>query len=70
MISEAKIHETFPVGNFVIDGYSTPYRLDRNSNVVESIIYNLIIFLLKNEIFLLFITIKGCDGFIKYASKP
>ena len=32
MISEAKIHETFPVGNFVIDGYSTPYRLDRNSN--------------------------------------
>ena len=32
MVSETKIDETFPVGNFVIDGYSTPYRLGRNSN--------------------------------------
>ena len=32
MISKTKIDETFPVGNFVIDDYSTPYKLDRNSN--------------------------------------
>ena len=32
MVSETKIDDTFPVGNFVIDGFSTPYRLDRDSN--------------------------------------
>ena len=32
MVSETKIDYTFPVGNFVIDGFSTPYRLDRDSN--------------------------------------
>ena len=32
MGSETKIDNTFPVGNFVIDGFSTPYRLDRDSN--------------------------------------
>ena len=32
MIAETKIDDNFPVGNFVIDGYSTLYRLDRNSN--------------------------------------
>ena len=31
MISETKIDDSFPIGNFVIDSYSTPYRLDRNS---------------------------------------
>ena len=32
MISETKIDDSFPIGVFVIDGYSTSYRLDRNSN--------------------------------------
>ena len=32
MVSETKIDDSFPVGNFVIDGFSTPYRLDRESN--------------------------------------
>lgn len=32
MISETKIDDEFPIGNFVIDGYNTPYWLDRNSN--------------------------------------
>ena len=32
MVSETKIDDSFPVGNFVIDGFSTPYRLDCDSN--------------------------------------
>ena len=32
MVSETKIDDTFPVGNFVVDGFSTPYWLDRDSN--------------------------------------
>ena len=32
MVSETKIDNSFPVGNFVINGYSTPYRLDRDSS--------------------------------------
>ena len=32
MVSETKIDNSFPVGNFVIDGFSTPYRLHRDSN--------------------------------------
>ena len=27
-----KIDNRFPVGNFITDGFSTPYRLDRDSN--------------------------------------
>ena len=30
LISETKIDETFPNGQFIVDGYSTPIRLDRN----------------------------------------
>ena len=30
-ISETKIDESFPHGNFLIDGFSSPYRLDRDS---------------------------------------
>ena len=30
MISEIKIDESFPKGSFLIEGFSTPYRLDRN----------------------------------------
>ena len=32
MVSETKIDDSFPVGSFVIDGFSTPYRLDHDSN--------------------------------------
>ena len=30
LISETKIDDSFPEGQFVIDGFSKPYRLDRN----------------------------------------
>ena len=32
MVSETKIDNSFPVGNFVVDGFSTPHRLDHDSN--------------------------------------
>ena len=32
MISETKIDASFPVGQFLLNGYSTPFRLDRNAN--------------------------------------
>ena len=32
MISETKLDDTFPEGQFVIDGYKEPIRLDRNQN--------------------------------------
>ena len=30
MISETKIDESFPLGQFKINGFSAPFRLDRN----------------------------------------
>ena len=48
-VSETKIDDSFPVGSFVIDGFRTPYRLDRDSNgggimlyVREDILSNLL----------------------------
>ena len=32
LVSETKNDDSFLNGNFLIDGVSTPYRLDRNSN--------------------------------------
>ena len=32
MTSETKLDESFPIGQFFIDGYSVPFRLDRNEN--------------------------------------
>ena len=32
VITETKLDSTFPISQFMIDGYSTPFRLDRNSN--------------------------------------
>ena len=32
MISETKIDGSFPIANFLIDGFSQPYRIDRNSS--------------------------------------
>ena len=31
MISEIKLDSSFPTGQFVINGYSEPFRIDRNS---------------------------------------
>ena len=32
MISETKLDESFPAGEFYIDGFSTPFRHDRDKN--------------------------------------
>ena len=32
LVSETRVDDSFPNGNFLVDGSSTPYRLDRNSN--------------------------------------
>ena len=32
MISETKIDESFPPSQFMIDGFSMPYRRDRNAH--------------------------------------
>ena len=39
MVSEKKIENNFPVGNFVIDGLGTPYGLGRDSNVGGNLLY-------------------------------
>ena len=39
MISETKLDESFPVGQFLMDGYSVPYRLDRDGNGVGILLY-------------------------------
>ena len=32
MISETKVDYSFPDGRFFLDGFGTPFRLDRNRN--------------------------------------
>ena len=32
LISETKLHSSFPLNQFHIDGFTTPYRLGRNQN--------------------------------------
>ena len=32
MISETKVNDSFPIGNFIIDSFSTPHSSDRDSN--------------------------------------
>ena len=39
LVSEAKLDYRFPVGQFCIDGYSNPYRLDRTSHGVGILLY-------------------------------
>ena len=34
MISETKLDESFPIGQFLIDGYSVPFRFDKTKMVV------------------------------------
>ena len=37
--SETKLDSSFPSGQFVIKGYSTPFRLDRDQNVGGLLLY-------------------------------
>ena len=30
MITETKLDDTFPLGQFYVEGFTMPYRLDRN----------------------------------------
>ena len=39
MISGTKTDEIFPNGNFLIEGFSTSYRLDRDSKVGGIMLY-------------------------------
>ena len=39
MVWETKIDDSLPIGNFVIDDYSTSYILDRNSNGGRTLLY-------------------------------
>ena len=39
IITDTKLDDTFPLSQFHIDGFSTPYRLDRNRNGVGIMIY-------------------------------
>ena len=39
VITETKLDDTFPTANFMIDGFSTPYRRDRNTNGGGILIY-------------------------------
>ena len=39
MITETKLDGTFPLGQFYVDGFTMPYRLDRNRNDGGVIIY-------------------------------
>ena len=32
LVSETKIDESFPIAQFKLNGFSMPYRLDRNKN--------------------------------------
>ena len=39
LISETKLDSSFPVNQFLIDGFSPPYRLDRHANGAGIILY-------------------------------
>ena len=39
MIFETKIDDSFPVANFLIDGFNQPYRIDRNSSGGEIMLW-------------------------------
>ena len=39
MISEAKIDASFPIDQFLLNGYSTPFRLDRNAHGAGILLY-------------------------------
>ena len=39
MISETKLDENFPPSQFFLDGYSVPFRLNRNGNAGGILLY-------------------------------
>ena len=39
VVTETKLDETFPLGQFYVEGFTMPYRLDRNRNGEGVIIY-------------------------------
>ena len=39
MVSETKLHDTFPTSQFLMKGYSTPFRKDRTSKGGEILLY-------------------------------
>ena len=39
LISETKLDSFFPMNQFHIDGFTTPYRLDRNQNAGGIMLY-------------------------------
>ena len=39
VVTETKLDETFPLGQFYVEGFTMPYRLDRNRNGGGLIIY-------------------------------
>ena len=39
LVSETKLHDSFPTAQFLLDGFSKPYRLDRCTNVGGILLY-------------------------------
>ena len=39
MVSETKLDKSFPVSQFLIDGYGPPFRLDRDNNGAGIILF-------------------------------
>ena len=39
ILTETKLDETFRISSFLIDGFSSPFRLDRNRKVGSILIY-------------------------------
>ena len=39
LISESNLDDSFPEGQFIIDGYDTPFRFDRHGNVGGLLLY-------------------------------
>ena len=39
VITETKLEDTFPTSQFLVDGFSEPFRLDRNKNGGNSLIF-------------------------------
>ena len=40
MVTETKLDDSFPVSQFNVEGFSTPFRLDRNKNCGGIILYS------------------------------
>ena len=63
MMSESKLDETFPAAQFLLQGFSMPYRLDRNRNgdmfyITEDIPLRLIKRKVRNNVEYFFVEIN------------